>query len=105
MKCGHHILTLLCLKDSLTCKRYSNSAAVYRVFAKDSALCEALLINSTKYALFFKRFYLLMRDTETEREAETHRQREKQAPRREPNAELDPGTPGSGSGLKAALNL
>ena len=36
-----------------------------------------------------------MRDTEREREAETHRQREKQAPFKEPDVGLDPGTPGS----------
>ena len=33
-----------------------------------------------------------MRDTKTERWR--HRQREKQAPRREPDVGLDPGTPG-----------
>ena len=43
-----------------------------------------------------------MRDTEKEREAET--QREKQAPCREPDVGLDSGSPGSGPGLKAALN-
>ena len=32
-----------------------------------------------------------------------HRQREKQAPCREPNVGLDPGSPGSRPGLKAAL--
>ena len=32
---------------------------------------------------------------------ERERQREKQAPRREPHAGLDPGSPGSGPGLKA----
>lgn len=44
-----------------------------------------------------------MRDTERERERETHRhgQREKQAPCREPDAGLDPRTPGSHCGLKA----
>ena len=41
-----------------------------------------------------------MRDTERDR----HRQREKQAPCREPDVGLDPGSPGSGTGLKAALN-
>ena len=48
-----------------------------------------------------------MRHTHTERERERERQRhkEKQAPRREPNAGLDPGSPGSGPGLKAALNI
>ena len=40
--------------------------------------------------LFFKRFYLFMRDTERERERQRHRQREKQAPCREPDAGLDP---------------
>ena len=43
-----------------------------------------------------------MRDTERERQG--HRQREKQAPCREPDVGLDPGSPGSGPGLKAALN-
>ena len=43
-----------------------------------------------------------MRDTQREREGgQRHRQREKQAPRREPNVGLDPGTPGSHSELKA----
>ena len=39
-----------------------------------------------------------MRDTKTER------QREKQAPCREPDVGLDPRSPGSGPGLKVALN-
>ena len=38
-----------------------------------------------------------------ERQRGRDRQREKQAPCREPNMGLDPGSPGSG-GLKAALN-
>ena len=47
-----------------------------------------------------------MRDTERERERQRHRQREKQTPCREPDAGLDPGSPGSrrGCGLQAALN-
>ena len=45
-----------------------------------------------------------MADTERERERQRHRQREKQTPCREPDVGLDPGTPGSGPGLKAALN-
>ena len=40
----------------------------------------------------------------SERERQKHRQREKQAPCREPNVELDPRSPGSCPGLKAALN-
>ena len=43
-----------------------------------------------------------MRDTE--REKQRHRQREKQAPCREPNVGLNPGTPESCPGPKAALN-
>ena len=53
---------------------------------------------------FFLRFYLFMRDTERERERQRHRQREKQAPIREPDVGLDPRSPGSGPGLKVALN-
>ena len=39
--------------------------------------------------------------TERERERQSHRQREKQAPCRESDVGLNPGTPGSGPGLKA----
>ena len=42
------------------------------------------------------------RDRETERQR--HRQREKQAPSRELDVGLNPGSPGSCPGLKAALN-
>ena len=45
------------------------------------------------------------RERERERERRRHRQREKQAPCREPDVGLDSGSPGSGPGLKAALNL
>ena len=47
-----------------------------------------------------------MRDTEKEREREAqgYKQREKQAPHREPDVGLDPRAPGSHPGLKAALN-
>ena len=55
--------------------------------------------------LFFLKIfiYLFMRDTEREREAETQA-KEKQAPCREPDVGLDPGSPGSCPGLKVALN-
>ena len=43
-----------------------------------------------------------MRDTHRERQR--HRQREKQAPCREPHAGLDPESPGPHPGLQAALN-
>ena len=45
-----------------------------------------------------------MRDTESKREGQRHRQREKQAPCREMNVGLDPGSAGSSPGPKAALN-
>ena len=48
-----------------------------------------------------------MRDTrkrERERQRQRQRLREKEAPCREPNVGLDPGSPGSHPGLKAALN-
>ena len=62
-------------------------------------------MKSLFFNLFFKRFYLFMRDRERERERQRHRQREKQALGRDPNIGLDPRSPGSGPGLKAALNL
>ena len=45
-----------------------------------------------------------MRDTEKERESRRHRQREKQAPGREPEVGLDPRSPGSHPRLKVELN-
>ena len=45
-----------------------------------------------------------MRDTERERKRQRRTQREKQAPCREPDIGLNPGSPGSGPGLKVALN-
>ena len=45
-----------------------------------------------------------MREREREREAETQAEGEKQAPCREPDVGLDPRSPVSGPGLKAALN-
>ena len=41
------------------------------------------------------------KEREREREVQRHRQRKKQAPCREPNVGLDPGTPGSCPGPKA----
>ena len=42
--------------------------------------------------------------THTQRDRQRHRQREKQAPCREPYVGLDPRAPESCPGLKAALN-
>ena len=39
-----------------------------------------------------------------ERERQRHRKKEKQAPCREPDVGLDPGSPGSRPGLQAVLN-
>ena len=48
------------------------------------------------HLFFFKDFLFI--------EMQRHRQREKQAPCREPDVGLDPGSPGSRPGLQAALN-
>ena len=58
-----------------------------------------MLIFSKK--LFFLRFYLFIHERERERESQRHRQREKQAPCRELDVGLDPGTLGSCPELKA----
>ena len=46
-----------------------------------------------------------MRDTERDKGRDIHRQREKQAPRSEPDVGLDPGTPGPHPELKADAPL
>ena len=54
------------------------------------------------YGIFFNLFlFLFMIVRERERERQRHRQREKQVPCREPDAGLNPGTPGSHPGPKA----
>ena len=45
-----------------------------------------------------------MRDTEREGAVQRHGQREEQAPCREPDAGLDPGSPGSHPELKVVIN-
>ena len=54
---------------------------------------------------FFLRFYLFIHDRHREREAVTQAEREKQAPCREPDVGLDPGTPGSRPELRAGAQL
>ena len=51
------------------------------------------------WTLFKKIFYFFIHETHTERQR--HGQRENQAPYGEPDAELDPRTPGSGPEPKA----
>ena len=72
---------------------------------------EKLTIKSVLF--FFKDFiYLFIHEQQRERERgraraterQRHRQREKQASCREPNAGLDPRSPGSSPGLKVGLN-
>ena len=53
---------------------------------------------------YFLRFYLFIHERHTDRERQRPRQREKPAPCREPDSGLNPGSPGSCPGLKAALN-
>ena len=59
------------------------------------------MIQEFHLLLFFLRFYLFIG---TEREGQRHRQREKQAPCREPDVGLDPGSPRSHPRLQAAPN-
>ena len=69
---------------------FNLSCSVY-IIMSIVPMCAFTIVHPS---IFLKGFiYLFMRDTERERLR--HRQREKQAPRREPNAGLDPGTPGS----------
>ena len=56
------------------------------------------------YFSFFKTDFTYLFRRDTERERQRHRQREKQASCREPDMGLDPRSPGSGPGPKAALN-
>ena len=63
---------------------------------EDNDIRKKVIDNNGTYFLmqeFFKRLYLFIH--------ERHRQREKQAPCREPNAGLDPRTPGSRTEPKA----
>ena len=54
-----------------------------------------IFILFSSYITFLKKILFILRDTEREREGQRHRQREKQAPCREPDMGLDPRTPGS----------
>ena len=58
-----------------------------------------LFIYLFTYLLTYLLIYLFMR----EREVQRHRQREKQAPSRESNVGLDPGSPASGPELKPGV--
>ena len=62
-----------------------------------------ILLQLHDFLFLFSRFYLFMRDTERERQR--HRWKEKQAPYREPDAGLNPGTQGSWPELKTDAQL
>ena len=64
----------------------------------------ALLCLKKSYNLIFKKKILFIYSRETHRERQRYRLREKQAPYREPDVGLDPRSPGSCPGLKAAPN-
>ena len=53
------------------------------------------------FFVFLKIIYLFIHERHTQREGQRPRQREKQAPHREPDVGLDPRTPGSRPELKA----
>ena len=55
--------------------------------------------------IYFKRFYLFMHEGYTERERQRHRQREEQAPCREPDVGLDPGPQDHALESKAGAKL
>ena len=65
---------------------------------------KVILMYANNNPFLFLRFYLFIHEIHREREKERGGQREKQAPCREPNLGLDPRSPGSGPGLKVALN-
>ena len=76
-------------------------------------MCTSVLFYISYFMLlkvviaFFIGLFLIISDRHKERERawERHRQREKQAPCQEPDAGLDPRTPGSRPGPKAGMKL
>ena len=66
-----------------------------KLYILSSAMCEKDLLDNILLLFVFLRFYLFMRE----------REREKQAPCREPDVGLDPGFPGLCPGQKAGAKL
>ena len=64
----------------------------------------AMYKGETDLFLFFLRLYLFTHERRRGWAGQRYRQREKQAPCREPDVGLDPESPGSHPGLKAALD-
>ena len=58
----------------------------------------------TFFIFLFLKIYLFIHERHREKERQRHRQREKQAPHGKLDAGLDPRSPGSRPGPKAALN-
>ena len=73
---------------------------ILKVCISSSSLC--IIIEGF---FFFKDFiYLFMKDTHREREVQRHKQREKQAPHREPDVGLDPRPQDHSLGQRQALH-
>ena len=69
--------------------------------ARNSDIFGTIAPNFINYSRIFKKDFLFIYSWETHKDRQRHRQREKQAPCREPDVGLDPGTPGSCPGPKA----
>ena len=80
------------------------------LFQHISIPLEVTLWESVQYSTLTTSIFVCIKNIlfiyswKTQRERPRHRQREKQAPCREPDVGLNPGSPGSAPGLKAALN-
>ena len=70
-------------------------------FLYPASECQGMLEWPLWFLFFFIFKDLFIYDRQREREKQRHRRREKQAPCREPDVGLDPGTPGSRPGPKA----
>ena len=110
---GHHHfeLFILYLKRFIKKKKrfifelYTHGIVLYIVlwdlhFSHDTVILR--LIWTVFFSFFLK--ILFIHERHTDRKRQRHRQKEKQAPCREPNMGLDSGSPGSDLGPKAALN-
>ena len=86
-----------------------NSCCLHELFRNSPCLLlwEWIYISCGVFIIFifiWKVLFIYSWEIERERGRDTGRGRKKQAPYREPDVGLDPGSPGSCSGLKVALN-
>ena len=56
------------------------------------------------FIFYFLKYFIYLTEAEIAKESTSGEEREKQVPYRKPDVGLDPGSPGSGPGLKVALN-